>query len=102
MAHSVCSDDQAERWEEELYGTHRVRWNSILFHSVNVACNIDYGRKRGTECKFSAQRQGLKPLPWSGGGTLVWHTRVVPTTKQSVGRRNYMAHSVCYSSMEVT
>ena len=24
MAHTVCSDDQAERWEEELYGTHCV------------------------------------------------------------------------------
>ena len=34
MAHTVCSDGQAERWEEELYGTHCVqaeRWEEELY-----------------------------------------------------------------------
>ena len=45
---------------------HRFAWSSGRTHieflhrsPVNAARSIDYGRKRGTKCKFSAHGQGL-------------------------------------------
>ena len=36
------------------------------------------------------------------GGRTIWHTLCVRTTKRSVGRKDYMAHSVCVSHSRAT
>ena len=75
-AHSVChivppSNALLGRQNEEVIKVF------LYFLRLCCACNIDYGRKRRTQCKFSAQRQGL--------------------ALAVVQRRNAAAHSVCHT-----